>query len=131
MNYKTIRGTMFSSYICGPKKGRLDRNGCSLTSESVQSPALSLQGVDNVHGGDRLPLGVLGVGNGITDNVFQKHLKNTPGFLVDETRDSLDTSSASQTANSWLGDTLDVVSQNLPVTLSAPLSKTLSSFSSA
>ena len=33
-----------------------------LTSESVQSPALPLQGVDDVHSGDGLPLGMLGVG---------------------------------------------------------------------
>ena len=32
-----------------------------LPAETVQSAALALQGVDNVHGSDRLSLGVLGV----------------------------------------------------------------------
>ena len=92
---------------------------------------MSLQGVDNVHGSDGLPLGVLGVGHGITDDVLEEHLQDSAGLLVDEPGDSLHTTSASQTADGGLGDTLDVITQNLPVTLSAPLSKTLSSFSSA
>ena len=59
--------------MCGPKKGRfipLDGSSSSLTAESVQSPALSLQSVDNVHGCDGLPLGVLSVGDSITDDVL-------------------------------------------------------------
>jgi len=39
-----------------------------LTSESVEGAALPLEGVDNVHGGDSLPLGVLGVGDGVPDD---------------------------------------------------------------
>ena len=42
----------------------------SLTAESVQSTSLPFQGVDNVHGGDGLSLGVLGVGDSITDDVL-------------------------------------------------------------
>ncbi len=37
-----------------------------LSSEAVQSASLSFQGVHDVHGGDGLSLGVLGVGNGIS-----------------------------------------------------------------
>jgi len=37
-----------------------------LTSESVEGAALPLEGVDNLHGGDSLPLGVLGVGKLLT-----------------------------------------------------------------
>ena len=92
---------------------------------------MSLQGVDDVHGCDGLPLGVLGVRDGITDDVLEEHLQDTAGLLVDETADSLHTTSASQTADGGLRDTLDVITQHLPVTLSAPLSKTLSSFTSA
>lgn len=44
--------------------------------------------------------------------------------LVDETGDSLDTTSTSETPDSGLGDSLDVVSQDLPVSLSTSLSKT-------
>ena len=94
----------------------------SLTSESVQGPALPLQGVDNIHGGHSLPLGVLGVGDGITDDILQEHLEYTPGLLVDEARDTLDSSTASQTTDSGLGNTLDVIPQHLPVTLGATLS---------
>jgi len=42
----------------------------SLTAESVQSTSLPLQSVDHIHGGDGLPLGMLGVGDGIPDDVL-------------------------------------------------------------
>ncbi len=54
-----------------------------LTAEAVQGLALSLQRVDDIHGGDRLASGVFGVRNRITDNVFQEHLQDTSGFFVD------------------------------------------------
>lgn len=66
-----------------------------LTSESVEGTSLSLQSVDNVHGCDGLPLGMLGVGDGITDDVLQEHLEDTTGLFVDESRDSLDSTTAS------------------------------------
>ena len=93
-----------------------------LTSEAVQGAALALKRVDDIHGGDGLSLGVLSVGDGVTDDVLQKHLQHTAGLLVDEAADSLDTSSASKTADGRLGDALDVVTQNLAVALGASLS---------
>ncbi len=102
-----------------------------LTSETVQGASLTLQGVDNVHGGDGLPLGVLGVGDGVTDDVLEEHLQHTTGLFVDETGDTLDSASASQTTNGGLGDALDVVTQHLTMTLSATLSESLSSFTAA
>ena len=103
----------------------------NLTAESVQGASLALEGVDHIHGGHGLPLGVLGVGDGIPDDILKEDLENSTGLLVDEARDTLHTSTASQTANSWLGDALDVVSQHLPVTLSASLSQSLSSFATS
>ncbi len=41
-------------------------------------------------------------------------------------RDTLDTATTSETTNSGLSDTLDVVTENLPVTLGTTLSETLS-----
>ena len=67
----------------------------SLTSESVEGTALSLEGIDDIHGGDGLPLGVFGVGDGITDDVFQENLEDTSGFFVDQAGDTLDTTTAS------------------------------------
>ena len=93
-----------------------------LTTEAVQGAALSLQSVDHVHGGDGLALGVLGVGDGITDDVLEEHLQDTAGLFVDEPGDTLHTTTASETADGWLGDTLDVITQHLPVTLGASLS---------
>ena len=102
-----------------------------LTSESVQGASLPLEGIDHIHGGDSLPLGVLGVGDGITDDILEENLENTTGLLVDEAGDALDTTTTSQTADGGLGDTLDVITKNLPVALGAPLSESLSSFAAS
>jgi len=105
--------------------------GTGLTSESVQGAALALEGVDHVHGGHSLPLGVLCVGDCVTDDILQEHLKDPASLLIDQTGDALDSSTAGQTPDGRLGDTLDVVAQHLPVPLGASLAQTLASFSSA
>ena len=81
-----------------------------LTSESVQGTSLAFQSVDDVHGGDSLALGVLGVGDCISDHVLEEDLEDSSGFFVDESRDTFYTTSASQTADGWFRDSLDVVS---------------------
>ncbi|XP_055611520.1 uncharacterized protein LOC129758101 [Uranotaenia lowii] len=103
----------------------------SLTSETVQSASLSLQGIDDVHSSDGLALGVFSVGDSVTDHVFQEHLQHTSGFLVDQTRDTLDSSTTSQTTDSGLGDTLDVVTQNFAMTLGASLSESFASLATS
>ena len=75
-----------------------------LTAEAVQGASLALQSVDDVKGSDGLPAGVLGVGDCIPDHVLQEHLEHTPGLLVDEARNTLHTSTASQTPDGGLGD---------------------------
>ena len=57
-----------------------------LTAEAVQSAALPLQSVHHVHGGHSLTLGVLGIGDCITDHVLQEHLQHTASLLVDQIR---------------------------------------------
>ena len=100
-----------------------------LTAEAVKSAALTLEGVDDVEGSDGLALGVLGVGDGVTDDGLKEGLEDTAGLLVDHGGDTLDTTTASETANSGLGDTLDVVAQDLAVTLGSALAEALATFS--
>ena len=71
----------------------------------------------DIKSGDGLAAGVLGVGDGVADDVLQEHLQDTSGLLVDEARDALDTTSASQAADRGLGDALDVVAEDLSVAL--------------
>ena len=104
---------------------------CFLTAESVQGTSLAFQSVDDVHGGDGLSLGVLGVGDGITDDVLEENLQDTTGLFVDEARDTLDTTTTSQTTDSGLGDTLDVITQHLTMTLGASLAQSFSSFAAS
>ena len=107
------------------------RMGCCLAAEAVQGAALPLQSVDDVHGSDGLPLGMLGVGDGIPDDVLKEDLEDATGLLIDEARDTLDTATARQTADGGLGDALDVVPEDLPVALGASLSESLASFATS
>ncbi|CAI6370505.1 unnamed protein product [Macrosiphum euphorbiae] len=79
-----------------------------LTSETIQSTALSFESVHDVHGGDGLPLGVLGVRDCVTDHVFQEYLQDSTGLFVDQTGNTFDTASAGQPTDGGLGDSLDV-----------------------
>ena len=110
--------------------------GCSrlvkcLTSESVQGTSLTFQSIDDVHGCDGLPLGVLGVCDGITDDIFKENLEDTTGLFIDEARDTFHTTSTSETTDSGLGDSLDVITQDFSVTLSASFAESLSSFTAS
>ena len=64
------------------KKGFARARG-SLAAETVEGAALSLEGVDDVEGGDGLSLGVLGVGDGVSDDAFEEGLEDAAGFFVD------------------------------------------------
>ena len=73
-----------------------------LSAESVESASLSLEGVDDVHGRHGLSLGVLAVGDGITDDVLEEDLQDSTSLLIDEAGDTLDTTTASETADGGL-----------------------------
>lgn len=75
-------------------------------------------------------------------HIFEEDFENTTGLLIDETRNTLDTTTTGKTADSGLCDTyttvntqnrstkwnmltLDVITENLTVTLGTTLSKAL------
>jgi hypothetical protein len=82
---------------------------------------LSLQSIDDIERCDSLPLGVFSVCDGITDDALKEGLEDWSSLLIDHGWDTLDTTTAGKTADGRLGDTLDVVSQNLSVTLEVTL----------
>lgn len=113
--------------------------------EAVKCAARALECVDNVKSSDGLSLCVFSVCHRVTNDleyccqqkfgwldiiahIFEESLENTTSLLVDQTRDTLDTTTASKTTNSGLGDTLDVIAQDFPVTLSSSLSESLKIF---
>lgn len=71
---------------------------------------------------------MLGVGDGVTDDGLKEGLEHTAGLLVDHRGDTLDTATAGETADSGLGDSLDVVTQDLAVALGAAFAETFSAF---
>ena len=122
--------------MCGPKKvlvfGQMQlKYKCFLTAEAVEGAALAFESIDHIHSSDSLPLGMLGVGDGVADDILKEHLEHTTGLFIDETRDTLDTSTTSQTTDGRFGDTLDIITQDLAMTLSASLSEPLASFATS
>ena len=95
---------------------------CS-TTKTVKGTALTFERVDHVHSGNSLALGVLCVGDRVPDHVFQKHFQHPTSLFLDKTGDTFDASTTSQTSDSWLSNTLDIVPQDFPMALSAPLTK--------
>jgi len=102
-----------------------------LTAETVQGSALSLQRIDDVHGGDSLSLGVFSVCDSISDHVLKEDLEDTSGLLIDQTADTLDTASSGQSTDGWLGDTLDVITQDFTMSLGASFAQSFTSFTSS
>jgi len=100
----------------------------SLSTETVERLALALERIDHVHGSHGLAAGMFGVGDTVADHILQEDLEDPTGFFVDQSRDALDTTAASESANGWLGDSLDVVPENLALSLGASLSESFSSF---
>ncbi|CAL9771388.1 unnamed protein product, partial [Musa acuminata subsp. burmannicoides] len=98
-----------------------------LATEAVEGAALALEGIDDVHGGDRLAAGVLGVGDCVADDVLEEDLEHAAGLLVDEAGDTLDATPPRQATDGRLGDPLDVVAKDLAVPLRAAFPQTLSS----
>ena len=120
----------FCSFVLWWRWFWMNKQGC-LTSESVDGAALALEGVDDVERGDGLALGVLGVGDGVADDVLEEVAENGAGLLVDQTGDALDTSTASKAADGRLGDALDVVTQDLAVALCTSLAESLASLATS
>jgi len=102
-----------------------------LASETVQSAALAFEGIHDVHGSHCLAASMLSVGHCITDDVLQESLEDSSGLFVDGVADTLDTTTASQSANSRLGNSLDVISEDLPVPLGASFAESLASFTTS
>jgi len=67
----------------------------------------------------------------VTDHILKEHFEDSTSLLIDKPRDTLDATTTSETPNGRLGDTLDVVTKDLAMTLGSSLSESLSSFSAA
>ena len=55
----------------------------NLSSKSVEGPALTLEGIDDVKGCDGLTACVLGVGHSIPDDIFEEDLQHSASLLID------------------------------------------------
>jgi hypothetical protein len=76
-------------------------------------------------------LGVFRVCDSITDDTFEESLENTTSLFVDHGWNTLDTTTASETSDSWLGYALDVVSQDLAMSLGPTLAEALATLAAS
>ncbi|KAH9281433.1 Histone H2A [Echinococcus granulosus] len=81
---------------------------CSLTAKAVEGTTLAFKSIHHVHGSDGLALRVLGVRDGVTDDVLQEDFEHTSGLLVDEPRDAFYATSTCQTPDGGLRDALNM-----------------------
>ena len=89
-------GVEITPFVC------VERMVQRLTTKAIQSASLALEGVHNIKSCDGLPACVLSVGDGVPDHVLKEHLEHAPCLLIYEPRDTLDTSTASQTPDGGL-----------------------------
>ena len=82
-------------------------DGQGSCTKAVDGSALALQSIDDIHGSDGLSPGVLGVGDGVSDDALKEALKHLPAVIVDEGADPLDATSPGESADGGLGDALD------------------------
>lgn len=92
---------------------------------------MSLEGIDDIHGSDGLSLGVISVSDGVTNDRLEEDVQDSAGLLIDSIADTLDTTTASETTNSGLSDTLQIVAGNLAMTLSTSLTGSLTTFTTS
>jgi len=64
-----------------------------------------MSGMRELRAENDVPLSVLSVSNGVTNDVLKEDLEDTTSLLVDEPRDTLYTTTTSQTTDGGLGDT--------------------------
>ena len=89
---------------------------------------MTLEGGEDVHGSEGLTEGMRSVGDRVSDDVLKKDLEDTTSLFVDQTGDTLDTTTTSETTDGGLGDTLDVITKDLAMTLGTSLSEALATF---
>jgi hypothetical protein len=104
--------------------------GKGSTTKTIESPSLTLQGIDNVHGRDSLATGMFRVGHGIPDDILEEDLEDAAGFLVDQSADALHSTAASEATDRRLGDALDVITEDLAMALGSSFSEAFAAFAS-
>ncbi len=102
-----------------------------LRAESVQRSSLSLQRIHDVQCHHRLAPRVFRVRNRVPNHWLEEHLQHIPRLFIDQTRDTLHTTTTRQTTDGRLRNALDVIPQNLAMAFRTSLSQSFSSFTAS
>ena len=96
--------------------------------KTVKRPAPATERKHHVVGGDGPATSMLGVGDGVADDVGDEVLEHRAGLLVHESGQALDPSAASEATDGGARYPLDVVAQNLAVALGPSLAEAFAAF---
>jgi hypothetical protein len=99
--------------------------------ETVEGASLALEGVDDIHGGNGLATSAIAVGDRVADYVLEEHLENTASLFIDEPVDTLDTTTSSKTTDGRFGDSEEVATKYLSVTLGPALTEAFGTFTAS
>jgi hypothetical protein len=126
---------------------RKQRRRHRLDTETIEGATAALKRINDIEGSNGFPLCVFSISHGVADNLksrlkpyntesmitytLKEVLQHSTGFFIDEARDTLDTTTTSEAADSRLGNTLNVVTQDFTMPLSTGLSETLATLSTA
>ena len=92
---------------------------------------MTFKSVDDVQSSDSLSLSMFSISDSVSDDDFKENLQNTSSFLLDESRNTLDSTSTGQSTDGGFSNTLDVITKDLSVTLGASFSKSFASFTTS
>lgn len=99
--------------------------------KSVQCPAISFQSIHDVLRSDGLSASVFSVGNSVSDDLLEEVFQVSAGLFIDQTRNTLASTSTTQSSNSWFRDTLNGILQHLPVTFRCTFTQSFATFATS
>lgn len=109
----------------GPRK--FNREQQSLRNhlrKSVKGTSLALESIDNIQSSYSLATSVFSVSDCVAYNVLQETLENGACFIINCSRNALNTSTTCKSANCRLSNALNVISQDLLMSLSTSFTQT-------
>lgn len=104
-------------FICNGFIKQTNTSECYLLPEAVEGVSLTLESVHDIHCGNGRATSVIGVQDSIMHHFLEKNPEGSACMFINEARDTLHTTTVSETTDGIIGNSFDVAKDNLPVTL--------------
>ena len=84
--------------------GSCARSNVASDGKAIEGEVLALEGVDDIHRCDCLPMGIFSVRRGVADQAFEERLQGGTSVLIYVARDALDATTMGDSANCRIRD---------------------------